>query len=481
MRSLAYPVLMLAASLAAPIGAQGSPVTRRDLADAYLQVDQVAMARGIPAAQRARWNQDFDRTTLAFFGGDFARVLRDMHDLLARMVGDSATHSPTRSLLAVRLRPTSRVLVSGRDGALTMSATVMYVGDGIAPRRAFRVRLLDAAGTAYAEDSLVVPPGVLAGATATATLDVSSIIHAPGRYVVEATLPGAALPLRSDVFVMAAPADSVRAELQRAIAALPAGADGQSLASVKARVELIVERPSESNSAQFIADPAALAADVAREVRALAAGRDPFAHRAGDVWRVLVGPSGEVPMRLYAPRHVNTATPLPVVLAFHGAGADENMFLEGYGDGRLRALADSVGFILLSPNSTAFARDLGALDSALAMLEREYVIDRAQVYAIGHSMGGAVVSRLATERRAQLRAAVVMAGVGTPPPQGRMTPTLFLGAEVDLVIPVTRVRAAYEAILATGALVEFRQADGWGHTLVVGALLDDAVRWLRSR
>lgn len=472
--------LVTAVVLTAPLTAQSPAVSRRDLADAYLQVDAVAMARGVPEAQRAAWNRDFDRTTLAFFGGDFRRVVRDMHDIVARMVGDSTTNSPTRQLLALRLRSNPRVLVAGRDRTLSISATVLYAREGIAPARTLQLRLLNPEGQAYTSGTLSVPPGVLDGTSVTATLNIDDIVRAPGRYIVEATLPGAQLPLRTEIFVLAEPADSLRERLLRDIAALPASADPQAVASVRARAELIAERANENNSAQFIADPAALAVDLEREVRILATGRSPYAQRAGDIWRVITGPNGRIAFRLYAPREVNTATPLPVVFALHGAGTDENMFLEGYGDGRLRALADSIGFIVVSP-ATANLGNPASFDTLLAVVSRDYVIDSRRIHVIGHSAGGALTAQLASARRTQIRSAAVIAGVGAVPPNGEMSPTLFIGAETDLVIPVTRVRASYEQILASGALVEYQQANGWGHTLVVGALMDEVMRWIFNR
>lgn len=473
--------LVAAVVLAPPLSAQSPAVSRRDLADAYLQVDAVATARGVPEPQRATWNRDFDRTTLAFFGGDFRRVVRDMHDIVARMVGDSAAHSPTRQLLALRLRSNPRVLVAGRDRTLSIVATVLYAGEGIAPARTLQLRLLNPEGQAYTSGTLSIPPGVLDGTSVTAALDIDDIVRAPGRYIVEATLPGAQLPLRTEIFVLAEPADSLRARLLRDITALPASADPQAVASVRARAELIVERANENNSAQFIADPAALALDLEREIRLLATGRSPYAQRAGHIWRVVTGPNGRIAFRLYAPREVNTATPLPVVFALHGAGTDENMFLEGYGDGRLPALADSAGFILVAPAIANLGPNLAAFDTLLAVVSRDYVIDSRRIHIIGHSAGGAFTAQLAAARRTQIRSAAVIAGVGAVPPNGEMSPTLFIGAETDLVVPVTRVRASYEQILASGALVEYQQANGWGHTLVVGAFIDEVVRWMFSR
>lgn len=108
------------------------------------------------------------------------------------------------------------------------------------------------------------------------------------------------------------------------------------------------------------------------------------------------------------------------------------------------------------------------------------MIDRNAVFVIGHSMGGAAAVKLASERRAAVRAAVVVAGVGAVPANGQMSPTLFIGAGADLVIR-RRVRAAYQQAVTAGALAEYQEAEGWGHTLVVGARIDDVVRWLFSR
>jgi predicted esterase len=469
-------LLLLVTAL--PLTAQGTVVTRRDLADAYLQVDRVAMTFGLPEARRAEWNRSFDRTTLAFFGGNFGKVLRDMHDLLAQMTGDSGIASPTRQILPLRLEPGQRVLVSGRDQALEISATVMYIDSTLTQDRTLTLRVLDAAGTTLARGTLIVPANYIAGQAATTRLNLGAIINGVGRYRIEATLPGAKVPRTTEVFVMREGAEAARTRLQRAIAALPATVDPQSLAAVRARAALITERPNPASSAQFLADPVALTAAVDREVRALGRGEKPFTLRTGDHWRVVTGPTGPIPMRIYAPRGASLGSRMPVVFALHGAGADENMFFEGYGSGRLKALADSLEFILVSPETNAMMRDIAGFDSTLAVLEREYVIDRATIYVLGHSMGAAATMRLASERRSIVRAAVLLAGGGVPPANGQMSPLLFIGAETDLVIPIARVRASYEAAVAAGAVVEFRQADGWGHTLVVGARLDEAVRWL---
>lgn len=457
-------------------------VTRQDLADAYQLVDSLVSVRPIPAARRSDWNQRFDRTTLAFLSGDLGRTLREMHGLVAEMIGDTAAAGPTRQVLPLRIEPGQRILVTGRDRALEVSATVRYLVPGTArvPRE-LTVRVRDSQGAVLIRGTLVVPAAFGPGAAATITLDAAPIINGAGRYRLEASVEGTTLAIGTDIHVLGESADDIRARLLRQIAALPASVDPQDRATVRARAELITESPNSAQSAQFLASPTALAAEVGREVAALAAGRKAYELRTGDYWRVIGGPSGPIPARLFAPRAVTLGSAVPVVIALHGAGADENIFFEGYGNGRLRALADSVGFILLTPQTTPFGADAAALDSALTALERLYVIDRNAVFVIGHSMGGAAAVKLASERRAAVRAAVVVAGVGAVPANGQMSPTLFIGAGADLVIPPARVRAAYQQAVTAGALAEYQEAEGWGHTLVVGARIDDVVRWLFSR
>jgi len=477
--SFLRPLALLLAIIPAALAAQGSVVTRRDIADAYLVIDHLAITRGLPPAQRAEWNRDFDRTTLAFFGGDFARVLRQMHDLTARMVGDSAPGSASRQLLALRLRSSPRLLTPS-DSALRLTLTVMYSDSTLRAARRVTIRVLHSDGSVIGGGDITVPADAPVGSVHVFSISPASLALGRGRFIVEATLAGADVTLRAPLYAMEISADSARAELERMAAAGDANADPQLRAAFRARLALLTDTQDESNSAQFLADPVALTDALLQEVEAIAAGRDPY-RRTGDVWRVLKMPNGQVPLRLYVPPQARTERALPVVIAFHGAGADENMFLEGYGAGRLRDLADSIGFVLLSPLTNAFLREPGTLDSALALMARSATIDRERVYVIGHSIGGAAAIGIASQAREQIRAVVVMAGVGAVPAGGRIAPTLFIAGETDLVLLIARARATYDQFVAAGAPVEFEQADGWGHTLIVGAHLERALRWLLQR
>src|SRR5689334_484726 len=126
----------------------------------------------------------------------------------------------------------------------------------------------------------------------------------------------------------------------------------QALASARARAGLLRSKPSPEVLAEFLLDRPKLATELDREIGALQRGDDPYAHRTGDLWRVVKLEKGELALRLYAPAQAAKDARLPLVIALHGARGDENMFLDGYGLGKIRALADQHGFLLACPRTS---------------------------------------------------------------------------------------------------------------------------------
>jgi predicted esterase len=288
----------------------------------------------------------------------------------------------------------------------------------------------------------------------------------------------AALPVPpggSDRRVRGEAPSAVRAALEARLGRLDStGALAQAVASAKARAALLVDVPAPDRSAEFLSDPVLLAAEVTREVAALERGRNPYAGRRGDVWRVLRGEGGVlVPVRVVVPP---SRRPLGVLVALHGAGGDENMFVDAYGAGVTPRMAAEANLVLVSPATTAFARSPATLDSLLAVLGREQRIDATRVYLLGHSMGAGAAAKLAGERPQLVRAAACLAG-GAPVTVAGAPPVLFLGAALDPVIPASRVKAAATAT-PTGTYEERAQE---GHTLMVGGGVRRAVPWLVSQ
>ncbi len=195
--------------------------------------------------------------------------------------------------------------------------------------------------------------------------------------------------------------------------------------------------------------------------------------------RVISSPDGEVPYRLYRPKSIGDR-PAPVVVALHGAGADETAFLEAYGAGRIRRLADSLGFIVATPFTNAMMRTSANLPRLLDDLSAQGAVDRTRVYLLGHSLGGGAAWRLAQDQAGLIAAVVCLAGAGavsatTGPGLPR---TLVVGASADPVVPPARLKSAVDQAQAIGWIVDYRELPNQGHTLMVGAYLDQAVTWL---
>ena len=57
-------------------------------------------------------------------------------------------------------------------------------------------------------------------------------------------------------------------------------------------------------------------------------------------------------VRVQVPRDMKKGQSVPLVLALHGAGGSENMFFDGYGDGKVARLCAERGWLLAAPTGT---------------------------------------------------------------------------------------------------------------------------------
>lgn len=105
-------------------------------------------------------------------------------------------------------------------------------------------------------------------------------------------------------------------------------------------------------------------------------------------------------------------TPMPIVIAMHGAGGSENLFFDGYGAGKIVDLAYARGWIVVTPRSGFFgssASVAGIVDAMAAI----YPIDRSHIYVIGHSMGSGQAATMVAKDIDKVRAcALISAGGG---------------------------------------------------------------------
>lgn len=319
--------------------------------------------------------------------------------------------------------------------------------------------------------------------------DRSTLSFFGGRFAVTAAMMDSAITMAAPtyrytrratptgVMIGDRPARDVRAALIERLGKLDStGALAQPIASARARAKLLVDTVSAERSAEFMADPSVLARAVSAEVTALEKGRNPYARFVGDIWRSYRGSNGGlVPVRIVAPR-IAATKPVGVLIALHGAGGDENMFAAGYGQGIAARLARESGLLFVSPATTPFMTSAVQFDSLMAVLQREYTIDASRVYVMGHSMGAGAAARLAQERPQSIAAVACLAG-GAPVTVSGAPPVLFIGAQLDPIIPAARVKAA-AAATPTGT---YEERANEGHTLMVRGGVARALPWLLQR
>lgn len=276
------------------------------------------------------------------------------------------------------------------------------------------------------------------------------------------------------VMIDGRPARAAREALLARLATLDStGPLAQAITSARSRALLLVDSVSPERSAEFLADPPTLARAVTAEIDALMQGRNPYARALTDVWRSYRGANGTVvPMRISAPQSAATQ-PVGVLIVLHGAGGDENMFANGYGQGIAARLAREQELLFVSPATTPFMTSAVQFDSLMAVLRREYRLDESRVYVLGHSMGAGAAARLAQERPRALAAVVCLAG-GAPVTTADAPPVLFLGAQLDPIIPAARVQAA-AAATPSGTYEELANE---GHTLMVRDGVKRGLAWM---
>ena len=151
-----------------------------------------------------------------------------------------------------------------------------------------------------------------------------------------------------------------------------------------------------------------------------------------------------MPYRVYVPTTWDGKASLPIILMLHGAGANENSYMDQAG-GLLRKLAEQHGYIVVSPlgftplgaygnplrlpavfgqEATAAAQraavtptrqrelNLSELEvmTALEVVTEEYGADRSRTFLAGHSMGSGGAWHLAARYPERWRAVAPMSG-----------------------------------------------------------------------
>lgn len=136
-----------------------------------------------------------------------------------------------------------------------------------------------------------------------------------------------------------------------------------------------------------------------------------------EVDHIPIATHGSTTFRAAFPRSAvvnpETAGPVNVVLAFHGAGGSENLFFEGYGRGAAVREALGRGWVFVAPRQ---GRTSGS--DVIEWLTKERKLKIGKLFIMGHSAGGvAAVSSAALSPKPSAIAlfAPAIAGLGADP------------------------------------------------------------------
>jgi predicted esterase len=471
-------------ALATVAPAAAVPPDRADLGEAYLRYEAAIGTAKPEGSARAAANRAFDALTGAYFAGDFASALTALADATAQVRGfDDARRDGWRFVAARRVQGLPRAVEAGSACAWKLSWEPL---DGVGIRRAtedaplpvrwaetrpVRVFVRDASGELASTDR---EDGVLEFTAPKVPQTLRAFAEiAPGGEVVEL----------GRIAVLSESLASVRTRMLAQVATLSERPDMSEVAdALRARVELLSDVPERTRSASLLADLPRLVAQLDEEFASAGRGDNPFdirderdGVRRGEHWRVHRLLGANIPVARYVP---SGDGPFPIVVAFHGAGGDECMFFEGYGQGELQRLAERERFIAVCPATVPFAASPNLLDALVAELAAELPVDRTRVHLLGHSLGAVTAGRLAALKPKSLRGAALIAGYADVARKAPPAARRLWAAELDPIFSAEGLGKQHEDAVAAGRGFELTLVPNEGHTLVVGAVLSDAISWL---
>ncbi len=453
--------------------------TRLDLSRCLLDFE--AAVRAFDAREPAGAAKDetsvriarvFDAATLSFFLGDGTRALHSMRRLEESLRETDAAARLAHSL-CVRFEPAVGVVSQAAWPALTW--TPFYSADMLQSAQEFEFVLVGPAPATSVVARLKLSGEKLGTAGAAAWSNAQAPV--PGSYELRLgakhlcalnVLGKAPSQLQHDFLVR-----------WKAIAPPPTLAAAHFCAGERAK--LLVDAPNPARSAEFMADPGLLAAQLEKEISALEKSKNPYRQRPGDLWRSMPRKQSGLAYRMYAPKAACGDEPHPLVIALHGAGGDENMFFDAYDLGRLRDLAEQHGFLLASPvNAFLGSGGQRAMLELIDLLSSDYAVDPARIYVLGHSMGAGAAAGLAGPLHDRLAGVVCLAG-GFFSKAAKCAPILAIAADEDGIVGWRGIESSASKAREGGARIEFRRLPHLGHLTMVGPSLPAAVEWMLAR
>lgn len=458
-----------------------APVTRADLGNTLLRFEALYKAEPPADENVADINRAFDQATLSFFLGNNSSVIRGIEETAAALRSKEAWSPALRaaSALKVRIEPPMFVPASSPPPFARITPTFdPRLEDGTRIELTLQIRAGDDAVVCSEALSLSPPPGFLVDLR----VPLASLPASPdvGTYTVQLSTPDGTSLAMGRWFVLGRSPQETRDDnddqLDRVDASAPELA--QALLACRSRNDLLGDRPSEDRLAEYLADPTSLIPSLQAEIESLVHGKNPYKNRPGDYWRTYRVGVADVPARVFLPPAKAAAGPVPLLIAFHGAGVDENIYFDAYGSGILKELADERGIMVVAPFTNPFLMEPGLFMPLIDAIEMDVSVDRRRIYVLGHSLGGVTTALVARAHPDRIAAACCISSGGDLQNADALPPTLVMIGDIDAISRPAAVRSGAERAMARGLPVELRRRSDYGHTLLVGAVLPEAIDWL---
>jgi pimeloyl-ACP methyl ester carboxylesterase len=463
-------------------------ITRNDLALSLMRLETVLKEVELSDEETARINKAFDQATLKFFARQYGPAIQGINEVTIS-VHPKADKQEAKIYYSLRTRILPLVFIKGTKVQPMVSIESLYPDplDGEDRVVAGNLVIKNANGKVEFRVPYELDIGPDNPVNAKIRMVVDKNHFDPHQYQIGFEAKSGTHYDTSKWTVVPKSLDVVSAANRDKFSTIGMGDFHieQAITTVLERNKLITDAPSLEKSSEFLIDPNTLVKEVDNEINQLARKKgqtNPYDRRRGDYWRVLkVKGKDPIPLRVYLPESANLRRPLPLVIAFHGAGGDENMFMDAYGVGRIKELADQHGFLLVTPLTYSFSgENMGPyFDLLMKVITHDYPVDESRVYALGHSMGGGATSSLTSIRGDKLAAVAPLCGYRaiTSAPENT-PPILAYAAEFDPLAQPSRIEAEVKKTREAGNEIEYRLMKNWGHTLVVGKILPDVVEWL---
>lgn len=293
--------------------------------------------------------------------------------------------------------------------------------------------------------------------------------------------------LKRPVYAIGDFADSI-AQMSKTIAAIKSAPDAKvkAIAPLVATPEFQLQRLAQLNKTRGEQDlnPIQEMDQLEAGLSAIAKGQNPFSMNRGEVERAYQASDNQlVPYRVYVPQSYDGATPKPLVVMLHGALGDERYFFSGLFDPpTVKGEAERRGYILAGVNGRGrFANYSGPSQEdvfeVISAVSREYKIDAARIYLLGHSLGGFGAWLVASSNPD--RFAAIAAVSGGPPVQGdalaglleklKALPAMIVHGARDSIAPVQLSRTMTAAAQKAGLKVTYLEVSDGDHTSVVAS------------